>query len=326
VTVSGSLAIGIDIGGTKLAGGVVSGDGSVLERVANVPTPDQGGDAFVAVVTEAIEDLRSRHPQVAAIGVGAAGLVSWPSGYLNWAPHNPYRELPLRDLLQEAIGLPVVTDNDANTAALAEYRLGSGSANFAMITVGTGLGGAVILDGELRRGHHGFGSEIGHIVVDHTSSVRCECGLLGCLETVASGSALGRYGRHAAATDPAGTLATLARSAPLTGEIVWAAALAGDPVARSLFETAGRWLGIGIATMVTLFDVDRVVLGGGVAVTGDLLLEPATASFARHLFGAAHRPHVDVVLARLGPDAGWIGGALLALDNVTSAVPPLLSR
>jgi glucokinase len=299
------LAIGLDIGGTKLAGGVVTSDGTVLERVRNVPTPGQGGDRFVSVLTRAIEDLRSRHPEVAAIGVGAAGLVSWPSGYLNWAPHNPYRDLPLRDVLEETTGLPTAVDNDANTAAWAEYRLGTGCPDFAMITVGTGLGGAVILDGELRRGHHGFASEIGHIIVDPASSIRCACGHLGCLETVASGSALGRHGRQAAAADPGGMLAQ-----------------AGDEVALSLFGIIGRWLGIGSATLASLFDVDRIVIGGGVAATGDLLLEPTRASLGQHLFGAAHRPPVDIVPASLGPDAGWIGSGLLALDTMCLEEPP----
>jgi glucokinase len=317
------LAIGLDIGGTKLAGGVVTSDGTVLERVRNVPTPGQGGDRFVSVLTRAIEDLRSRHPEVAAIGVGAAGLVSWPSGYLNWAPHNPYRDLPLRDVLEETTGLPTAVDNDANTAAWAEYRLGTGCPDFAMITVGTGLGGAVILDGELRRGHHGFASEIGHIIVDPASSIRCACGHLGCLETVASGSALGRRGRQAAAADPGGMLATLANgSANVTGETVWAAAQAGDEVALSLFGIIGRWLGIGSATLASLFDVDRIVIGGGVAATGDLLLEPTRASLGQHLFGAAHRPPVDIVPASLGPDAGWIGSGLLALDTMCLEEPP----
>jgi glucokinase len=311
-----SQAIGLDVGGTKIAGGVVAADGSVVERIPDVPTPPDDGAATLAVLRQVIDELRARHPHVTAIGVGAAGLVEWPGGCIRWAPNNAYRALPLRQLLRDATGLPVVVDNDANTAAWAEARLRENASHMAFLTIGTGLGGGLILDGQLYRGTTGIGAEVGHIIVDPHSSYQCGCGNFGCLEAVASGSALGRYGREAAAANPESRLAVLADGAAnVTGETVFIAAQDGDPTARELFARAGRWLGIGIASLVTLFDFELIVIGGGVAAAGELLLAPARASFKQFVFAQAHRQLPSIVPARLGSEAGWIGSAVLALDE-----------
>jgi len=307
-------AVGIDIGGTKIAAGVVTADGRIVER-AVVPTPMDDERATISAMLAVIEDLRAGHPGVEAIGVGAAGLVDWPSGRIRWAPHNAYRQLPLRRLLYEASGLPTVVDNDANAAAWAEARFGAGvgSDHMVLLTVGTGIGGGLVLGGQVYRGGSGLGAEVGHMTVDPDGD-RCACGNVGCLEAMASGGALGRAGRRAAEADPGGRLAQVAGAAEkVTGEVVFQAAREGDPTARKLFERLGFWLGVGIASLVTVFDPDLVVIGGGLVHTGDLLLVPARASLERYAFGQAHRELPPVVPARLGSDAGLVGAAALAL-------------
>ena len=298
-------AIGIDIGGTKIAGGVVAVDGEIIDRTV-VPTPvveDQ--EPTVAAIREVIETLRARHPTVEAIGVGAAGLVEWPAGRLIWAPHNAYRQLPLRRLLYEGTGLPTVVDNDANAAAWAEvcFGAGAGVAHMVLLTVGTGIGGGLVLGGQLYRGADGLGAEIGHMTVDPEGDA-CACGNRGCLEAMVSGSALARAGRLAQlAGDPAA----------VTGEVVFQAAREGDPAAQELFARLGFWLGVGIASLVSLFDPELVVIGGGLAATGDLLLEPARAAMERYTFARPHRELPPVVPALLGHEAGLVGAAALAL-------------
>ena len=308
-------AIGLDIGGTKIAGGVVTDSGRVLDR-ARVPTPPDDQAATLAALFSVLDGLRARHPGVEAIGLGAAGLVERPGGNARWAPHNSYRRMELRRLLHERTGLPTSVDNDANAAAWAEARFGAGAAggDLVLVTVGTGIGGGLVLDGHIYHGEHGFAGELGHLIVDPEGD-RCACGNRGCLEAMASGSTLGRLGREAAAADPAGRLATLAGQAgePVTGEVVFAAASEGDKTALALFERVGHWLGVGIASLVTIFDPDLVVVGGGVAATGELLLAPARASFERYVHARDHRDLPPVVPARLGPDAGLVGAATLAL-------------
>jgi glucokinase len=307
-------AIGIDIGGTKIAGGVVTAAGLILDRT-RVLTPPANQAATLAALVAVVDGLRARHPLVDAIGIGAAGLVEWPGGRARWAPHNTYRRMELRRLLHERTGLPTTVDNDANAAAWAEARLGAGagSHDLVLVTVGTGIGGGLVLDGRLYHGESGFAGEIGHMIVDLDGD-RCACGNRGCLEAMASGSTLGRHGREAAARDPGGRLATSAGGPDLvTGEVVFAAAREGDTLALALFERIGHWLGIGIASLVTIFDPDVVVVGGGVAATGELLLAPARASFERNVHGRAHRDLPPVVPTRLGADAGLVGAATLAL-------------
>jgi glucokinase len=310
-------AVGIDIGGTKIAAGVVTGDGRILDRT-RIPTPPDDEAATLAALLAVVDQLRARNPGVEAIGLGAAGLVEWPGGNARWAPHNTYRRLELRRLLHERTGLPTVVDNDANAAAWAASRFGAGSGgdDLVLVTVGTGIGGGLVLDGRLYHGEHGFAGELGHMIVDPDGD-RCACGNHGCLEAMASGSTLGRLGREAATVDPGGRLAALAAQAggPVTGEVVFAAATEGDTAALALFERIGHWLGIGIASLVTIFDPDLVVVGGGVAATGELLLRPARASFERYVHARAHRDLPPVVPARLGPDAGLVGAATLALGR-----------
>jgi glucokinase len=309
-------AIGIDIGGTKIAAGVVTPDGTVLHTTA-VPTPKRQ-DHLVQRILRIIADMHSRHPDVATVGVGAAGLVDWPGGHIRWAPNNAYRDFPLRQLLADGSGLPVVVENDANSAAWAEATVGAGAGlgNVIVLTIGTGIGGGIILNGELHRGQSGIAGEIGHMIVNPEGGHQCGCGLTGCLETMASGTALGRAGQRVAAAHPAGRLAELAGTAgKVTGQTVYSAARGGDPVALHLFDQLGYWLGIGIASLVNVFDPQLIVLGGGLITTGNMLLTPTRASYERFVFARPHRELPDLALARLGTDAGLIGAALLALHE-----------
>ena len=309
-------AVGVDIGGTKIAAGVVTSDGRIL-RKATAPTP-QDQDHLVRHILAVIEDLQGDYPGVAAVGVGAAGMIDWPTGHIRWAPNNSYSDLPLQQLLAEGSGLPAVVENDANAAAWAEAAVGAGAGlgNVIALTIGTGIGGGIILNGELQRGETGVAGEAGHIIINPVGGELCGCGATGCLEAMASGTALGRDGRRAAAADPEGLLTQLAgTAASVTGETVYQAALAGDTDARQLFGRLGFWLGVGIASLVNVFDPQLVILGGGLVTTGDLLLTPAHTSFERFVFARPHRQLPDLALAQLGPDAGLIGAALLALHR-----------
>jgi glucokinase len=317
IAVEAAYAIGLDVGGTKIAAGVVSARGEMLERVAR-PTPQSGqGASTLSLTLQLVEELRRRHPGVQAIGAGAAGLVDWPDGHIRWAPNNSYRDLPLRAILAAETGLPAVVDNDANAAAWAEACLGAGVGrrDLLVLTVGTGIGAGLILGGRLYRGATGIGGEAGHIIVD-PGGPRCGCGSTGCLEAMGSGSALSRAGREAARQDPGGTLARLAGGAgQVTGETVSEAARAGDDTALGLFATTGYWLGIGIASLVSLLDIELVVIGGGLSSAGELLLGPARSAFESFVFARGHRTLPPVGPARLGAEAGIVGAALLALDS-----------
>jgi glucokinase len=311
-------AIGADVGGTKIAIGAVTSDGRILYK-ATAPTP-QDQDDVVEHILAMIKDLQDRYPHVAAVGVGAAGMIDWPTGHIRWAPNNSYSDLPLQQLLAERSGLPAVVENDANAAAWAEAAVGAGAGlgNIIALTIGTGIGAGVILNGELQRGETGIAGEAGHIIVNPRGGELCGCGATGCLEAMASGTALGRAGRLAAAAAPAGRLAQLAGAADgVTGETVYQAAFEGDPTARRLFDELGYWLGVGIASLVNVFDPRLVILGGGLVATGDLLLTPTLASFERFVFARPYRKELPALApARLGTDAGLIGAALLALHRL----------
>jgi glucokinase len=310
------MAIGLDVGGTKIGGAAVTASGKVVDR-EQVPTPGSDRVRTGEAMLEVVAALRRRNPAASAVGVGAAGLVEWPEGRIRFAPHNAYPQGSLRRLVSERTGLPTIIDNDANVAAWAEARHGAGrgSDHVILLTVGTGVGAGFVLDGRVYRGATGIGAEFGHITVDPYGGARCTCGNDGCLEAVASGTALGRYGREAAAAEPDGLLATLAGGPDLvTGLVVFDAARQGDATAISLFERLGSWLGIGIAVAVTTFDPQVVVVGGGLVHAWDLLAGPARASMERFVFGRRFRTLPEVVPAELGSDAGVVGAATLALQ------------
>ena len=304
-------AIGIDIGGTKVAALRVAEDGDVLDRRER-PTPADDVAATVETVSELAAELAAAGGE--AIGVGAAGMVDFAAGVLRYAPNLAWREIPLRDLLSERTGLPCVVDNDANVAAWGEYRFGAarGYRHVLAVTVGTGIGGGIVADGELLRGAHGFAAEIGHIIVE-PDGPPCGCGNRGCWEQVASGRALGRLARAEVEREPAGRIAALAGGAQASGRHVSEAAREGDPAAAAIFATVGRRLGEGIAGLVNILDPEVVIVGGGVAEEGAVLLEPAREAFLDAVEAPEHRPEVPILAATLGNDAGAIGAAALGL-------------
>ncbi|HZJ06960.1 MAG TPA: ROK family glucokinase [Nocardioidaceae bacterium] len=311
------LTIGVDIGGTKVLAGVVDGDGRVLETVRR-QTPDRSKrpDVVEATIVEVVHELSARH-RVAAVGVGAAGFVDSSRSTVLFSPHLSWRNEPLKAALHHHIRLPVVIDNDANMTAWAEYRFGAarGYRHALCVTMGTGIGGALLVDGRIFRGGNGMAGEFGHMQVVPQGR-RCECGNRGCWEQYCSGNALVREAREllAAQSPVAHQLRALTDddASRLSGPIVTAAASAGDPAAIELFEEIGAWLGTGLANLCAAFDPDRIIVGGGVSEAGDLLLDPAREALRRSLTGRGFRPEPPVVRAHLGADAGFVGAADMA--------------
>lgn len=310
-----SLACGIDVGGTKISGGVVDEHGSVLEEL-RVVSPATDVEAIEDAITSLVTQLRARH-DIAAVGVGAAGYVDKARAIVMFAPNIAWRDVNLKAELEERIQLPVVVENDANAAAWGEFTFGAGHDidDLLMVAVGTGVGGGVVLDGELYRGAFGVGAEIGHMRVV-PDGILCGCGNRGCLEQYGSGTALVREVRAAARAGSllAADLLERAGGDPdqITGPLVTEAARDGDPFAVEQLAVLGRWLGEGIASLTAVLDPAVVVLGGGVSEAGDLLLAPVRAAFASQLTGRGHRPVLDIRRARLGNRAGLIGAADLA--------------
>ncbi|MGZ5354213.1 MAG: ROK family glucokinase [Actinomycetota bacterium] len=309
-------AVGIDVGGTKINAFRVARDGEILDR-KHVPTPADDEEATLAAMIDLARATLS--DDVLAIGVGAAGLVDASDGTLSFAPNLAWRDLPIAARMRAALDLPVQVDNDANVAAYAEYRFGAGRGfrHMLLVAVGTGIGGGIISDGRLFRGANGYAAEFGHFIVE-PGGPRCGCGNLGCWEQVAAGRAIDRMGRDAALEHPDSFLARRAEGDPgrVTGKVVTEAAREGDATSIAILAEVGRRLGEGIAGLVNILDPQIVVVGGGAAVAGDLLLEPARAAFLDTVEGPAHRPRVPLVAAQLGNDAGAVGAAALALEEL----------
>jgi glucokinase len=306
-------AIGIDVGGTKVAGLLVGEDGGIVARKERL-TPAEDVDGTMNTIYLVAEALAAGSDPV-AVGVGAAGMVDFAAGAMRSAPNLAWKEVPIRDLVGARTKLPCIVDNDANAAAWGEFRFGAarGYRHLVLVTVGTGIGGGIVADGSLFRGAHGFAAEIGHIIVE-PGGPRCGCGNLGCWEQVASGRAIDRLGREEAVRNPGGRVATLAGGGEVTGRHVAEAAREGDGAATAIFAEVGRRLGEGIAGLVNVLDPEVVVVGGGVAEEGELVLEPARTAFVDAVEAPEHRPEVAILAAALGNDAGAIGAAALALD------------
>jgi glucokinase len=313
------LAVGVDIGGTKVAIGVVSGTGKIIDRQV-MATPAQDGAAIVEMICGTVQRLRARHGEVKALGVGAPGWVSWPDGKIHFSPYIAFRDLQLRQVLQDAVSLPVVVDNDANMAAWAESQFGAGIGvlNMLLLTLGTGIGGGIIINRQLYRGSNSLAAEVGHIIVDPDGEL-CGCGSRGCFETRASGTALGRDGREFAASHPTAYLAALAGGYDaVTGHTVTLAAKDGDEAAREILSRVGSWCGVGAASLVAILDPDLIVIAGGMAEGGDLLLGPMRASLQQNAFAREHRRLPPIVVSPLGSEAGVIGAGSLALHALRS--------
>jgi glucokinase len=325
---SGRLAIGIDIGGTKVAGGLVDVDGNITHR-ARRDTPHRSKspsvveDTIIEVVAELMELVGSE--AVAAVGIGAAGFVAADRATVVFAPHLSWRHEPLQKALQKRISVPIFVDNDANAAAWAEWKFGAaqGETHLMMITLGTGIGGGILINGQVQRGRFGIAGEFGHMqVVPHGH--RCECGNRGCWEQYASGNALVREARSLVSANSPLARDLLDRvdgqASNLTGPLITDAARDGDQTAREMLAEIGNWLGVGIANLAAAFDPGTFVIGGGVSAAGDLLLDSARDTFKRQLTGRGYRPEARIVAAQLGNDAGLIGAADLARPGVEQPV------
>jgi glucokinase len=312
--VSRRQAVGIDIGGTKIAALRISPGGEIRANTV-VPSPATDQEAALPAIEAAAASVLD--DDVVALGVGMAGLVDVRSGVLLYTPNLVWRNLPLGEALGERFGLPVIVENDATAAAWAESRHGAsrGHDDSLFVGVGTGIGGGIVAGGRLIRGAHGLAGEIGHIIVEPGGPV-CGCGNRGCWEQVASGLAIARAGRRAVTSDPGSAIARLAGGDPrrATGSLVTEAARGGDEVAVAILAGVARRLGEGVAGLVNVLDPEVVVIGGGVGEAGDLLFDPLRAAYSAAVEGADVRPEVPIVPAQLENDAGAIGAALLALE------------
>jgi len=306
--------VGIDIGGTKIAGALVNEAGEIL-RDLKVPTPANDPAALQAAVVKMVEELRSGE-QVNAVGVAAAGFIDANQSVVYYAPNLSWRNEPLKEKLEAELGLPVVIENDANAAGWAEYRFGAGAGyhHMMMLTIGTGVGGAIVANGELFRGGFGIGAELGHMNFIPKGKL-CGCGQHGCLEQYGSGTALLNSAKELVASDSeeAKRLKELSDSVPeLTGNEVYKAIQEGDPGALRLLAELGSNLGLAVASLVAVLDPEIVVIGGGVSAAGELLLEPIRAAYLEHLPARGFRPELKIVGAQLHNDAGVVGAADLA--------------
>jgi len=316
--------IGVDLGGTKILAGTVDGGLRVHHRAQrSAPADDQA--ALLDTLGETVSELRAvSESEVVAAGFGIPALIDHARGQAGTAVHLPLLNVPFRDVMAERVGLPVFVDNDANAAMLAEHRFGAarGASHAIMLTIGTGIGGGIVVDGELVRGAKGGAGELGHMTID-AAGPRCNgnCPGLGCLETLASGTALGREGRHVASEHPdSGLGQALAEGRDITGALVTELAHDGDPAARGVVEHIAGHLGVGLANLVNIFNPEVIVIGGGVIAAGELLLGPARAVVAERALSPS-RDQVRIVPARYGAESGMLGAAALALEGIEHRAP-----
>jgi glucokinase len=311
--------IGIDAGGTKLLGGVVDEQMVVHHRVHRTW---RGADRqeTLDIFTGAVDEIRAAAADVEAIGFGVPALVEWETGISRWSNHLPaLDDVPFRDLMSERLGLPVVVDNDGNASMLAEARSGAaqGTRHAVMVSLGTGIGGGLLVNGEVYRGATGVGAEIGHVVLQlHGPDCPGDCPGQGCFEALVSGNAIGREGLRVAEEHPDSQLGRrLSAGLEISGGFVTELAHDGDPLAREVLDEVGRRLGHGLVGLVNTFNPEVIVIGGGAVRGGDMLLEPARAVVAERALEPA-REIVRIVPAHYGDEAGMMGAALLAFDHL----------
>jgi glucokinase len=312
--VSGGETIGVDLGGTKMLIGVLSEAGTKPLYEQREASTGQTEDELVELLVQEVTEARDACPNVAAVGLGIPATIDHDEGVAVSAVNLPLSDLAIREIVSERVGLPVFVDNDGNVAALAEYLYGAarGKPHMVMLTVGTGIGGGLILGGEIYRGSTGAGAELGHVVIQ-ADGPPCQgnCPNHGCVESLASGTALGREGRAAAESSADSALGKLlAEGEEIDGKAVTEAALAGDPLAIGVFDLIGGRLGVACSSFANVFQPNAIVVGGGVIAAGDLLLEPAR----REVRERALRPmnETPILGATLGNDAGMIGAAAMA--------------
>lgn len=309
-------AIGADLGGTKMAIGVVDSEQNVLHR-STERTYGRGPEELLDELADELREALAACPQAEAIGLGLPSTIDRERGIAIGSVNLPIAGVPIRDLIAERTGLPTYLDNDASVAALAEHRFGAarGTRNAVMLTIGTGIGGGLVLGGELYRGSTGAGAELGHVVIDQAGPpCQGNCPNRGCVEVLASGTALGREGRRAAEAHPGSALGrALADGREIDGRLVTDAATEGDGIAIEVVATIGTRLGVALSSLANIFEPEVIVIGGGASAAGELLLEPAREQLRSRALPPMNE--TPVRLAALGPDAGMIGAAEMALEE-----------
>ena len=315
---SGGETIGVDLGGTKMLIGVLSEANTDPLYEQREASTGQTEDELVELLVREVEEARDARPDVEAVGLGIPATIDHDDGIAVSAVNLPLADLAIRDIVSERVGLPVFVDNDGNVAAYAEYLYGAaqGMPHMVMLTVGTGIGGGLVLNGEIYRGSTGAGAELGHVVIQ-ADGPPCQgnCPNHGCVEALASGTALGREGRAAAESSPDSALGkVLAEGGEVDGRAVTEAALAGDEVATEIFELIGGRLGVACSSLANIFQPNAIVVGGGVIAAGDLLLEPARREVRERALNPMNK--TPILEATLGNDAGMIGAAAMARDEL----------
>lgn len=331
------LFIAVDIGGTQIRAALCDSEGTIHQRATDLTGGHEGPDAVMARIERAIRRVWPADGQVAVIGVVAPGPLDPWSGVVFDAPNIPgWDDYPLRDIIQERFGLPILVGNDCNAAALAEHRfgVGQGKSNLIYVTVSTGVGGGIIINGELLLGAHGLAGEIGHIKVRPDGPL-CGCGSRGCLEAQASGPSIAREARqrlragelhsepvesmHGEPVESTSRILELAHGDldAISARLVNEAAQQGDPLAVDVFRQAGTYLGLGLVTLLHLFDPDIVVIGGSVSKAGDLLFGPAREVVRQRCMTDRYWRDTPIVPAALGDDVGLLGALALVLTNIS---------
>ncbi|MBV7296245.1 ROK family protein [Corynebacterium sp. TAE3-ERU12] len=316
-TVAGAPAIGFDIGGTNLRGAVVTDTGEIIAR-AQRPTPNVESE-LEDTIADTVFELRAEVPEAEAVGLAVAGFLDAQRRRVRFAPHLPWRDADVADRLEQRLGHTVTLEHDANSAAWGEYRFGAaqGANTWVLFALGTGIGGAMMHNGEMFRGAYGTAPEFGHLRVV-AGGRECSCGKRGCLERYCSGTALAYTARERAASGGySSDLAELALrpGSALTGTAVMTAAAASDPLGCDVLDEFSEWLGQGLALTADVFDPELIVIGGGLVRDHELYLDRARAVFAESITGAGHRPVARVAPAQLVADAGLIGAASCAMAD-----------
>ena len=311
---STELTIGIDIGGTKVLGGVVDSTGNIIDSARRV-TPVAGGKELITTIIEVVKEFKSKH-EIAGVGISIAALISADQGTVVGAPNIAnLSKLNFVAELKKEFNIPIIAENDANAAMWAEYKFGAarGFNPVMFFIIGTGMGGGLVIDDKLFRGANGIGAEFGHMIVQQ-NGVLCGCGTKGCIEQYASGSALMRYAKEGITTNPAKGKVVLDLAGGsvtgLTGAILTKAALAGDELAIAAFKQQADWLGSACASFSLILNPAAIVIGGGVVDAGELFLAPVREAMNRYMpFAGTHTPP-KIIAAKFGNDAGLIGAAL----------------
>ncbi len=326
---TGRVAIGVDLGGTNMKAALVREDGRIVRMLKQPSMAQSDLNRFVTNIEQTVDRIRGTirdgKDELVGLGVGVAGLVSPEQGIVYTSPNIPLlHNTPIVRILEKRVGLPSVLDNDANVVAVGEHWLGAGrgAKNLICITLGTGLGSGIIVNDRIWHGTHGLAGELGHTVLI-PEGLPCNCGQWGCVEAYVSATALVRYVHQAVENGVRSSLARYVRRAspPLTAKAIARQAMKGDGLAREAFRQAGRYLGIAITNVLNLIDLERIIIGGGVAAAGDLIVRPARQEVRKRMIGP-RRPRLKITSSQLGDRAGPLGAARAAFLKYLSAPGP----